>query len=123
MTEIIALVAAITAFISPILTEIVKAITARRAKAREVYFDTRFKVFNAFLQNASVYQPYPDTGALLELQKMCATAMLVSSSSTQSKIATYSNCLLKYDNSADSISSIAEAYHAVLLAMQKELKP
>ncbi|MBQ9269717.1 MAG: hypothetical protein IJ206_09405 [Oscillospiraceae bacterium] len=122
VTVIIALIAAISAIIAPVVTALINHRSAYRVKTTELYFVARADSFRRLLGVASHYPVRPSADDMQALQDASAGAMLFSSPDTQEKIALYVSKLMGNDYSSASISALSDAHKAAILAMQSDLR-
>lgn len=130
VTVIVALITAITAMVSPIITSIVTSKAAYKLKTAELFYTSKVKAFNHFIETAASFRfNNSTTDDILQLQNASLQAMLFSSNETRTQLAIYGKTLMDIYESAKNgsvelakVTKLNEAQYATIKAMQIDLK-
>lgn len=117
---IVALIAAIAAIVSPVVTQLISIRGSFRLKTVELFFNAKAEAFQNLLEVTSKYHPNPCPELLMQLESAMNQAFLYSSKGTQQKLALYIKLLKEFPNCDP--GSYANASVEAILAMQSELQ-
>lgn len=121
LETILALVAAIAAVVSPILTALIQTRNAYKIKAAEMFFSAKSDAYKRYLHCATEIKASPGGEATVELMDATAQAQLFSALDTQMKIGLYSKDLLDFDTGEVPMSRLAASSTEAMFAMREEL--
>ena len=122
LETILALIAAIAAVISPVLTAFINSRNAYKTKESELFFEAKSAAYRDYLRYATAIKASDLQEVTIGLTNATAQAQLFSSSDTQIKIGKYTASLLNFHAGETELSQLAADATSAMLAMRDELR-
>ena len=123
-TIIVALIAAISAILAPVITALIQQRSAYRLAAAEWFFKERASSYKELLSAADQCLKNPCTDNIQVLRRASDAALLFSTIDTQAAISAFGQLILSSDlrtSSSQQLKALSAARLNMMLAMQKEL--
>lgn len=115
LAVIVALITAIAAIISPILTEIISQHGARKRATIDYFLSGRAAAYKQFITSASELACSPSSDQLQTIRAAYCHAAVYSSESTRQKMSEYVYAVERWESTQEineSLSAVLDAIHA-----------